>query len=214
MILDNWFSSVQIVVMITNGPSDDQIDAAARAVADNGISLFAVGECGRWFCEFLQHPHCSGPSHFIRALPAYLQCLQSEIHVIHLNSLDSVWVFASVWEILVVWVRPCTVYVCANITTTKYVFSSYTVYIKVDFLILCCLSKASLSYGTPFPPLMNTHRCLPTSVLTHILPSFSYTPTNTRTHEHTSPQLTPLSWERCNNYCSLADGVLIAAIFH
>lgn len=32
--------------MITNGRSDDQVDAAARAVADNGISLFAVGECG------------------------------------------------------------------------------------------------------------------------------------------------------------------------
>lgn len=49
----------QIVVLITNGPSDNQVDAAARAVADNGISLFAVGECGSWYCEFLQHPHCS-----------------------------------------------------------------------------------------------------------------------------------------------------------
>lgn len=32
--------------MITNGRSDDQVDAAAEAVADGGISLFAVGECG------------------------------------------------------------------------------------------------------------------------------------------------------------------------
>lgn len=39
-------TAAQIAVMITNGRSDDQVDAAARAVADNGISLFAVGECG------------------------------------------------------------------------------------------------------------------------------------------------------------------------
>ncbi|KAM7378263.1 hypothetical protein PAMA_013249 [Pampus argenteus] len=32
----------KIAVLITNGRSDDQVDAAARAVADNGISLFAV----------------------------------------------------------------------------------------------------------------------------------------------------------------------------
>ena len=61
-------TAVQIAVLITNGPSDDQVDAAARAVADNGISLFAVGECGARYCEFLQHPHCSGPSDFIQAL--------------------------------------------------------------------------------------------------------------------------------------------------
>ncbi|XP_078021207.1 uncharacterized protein col7a1l isoform X2 [Epinephelus lanceolatus] len=36
----------KIAVMITNGRSDDQVDAAARAVADNGISLFAVGLWG------------------------------------------------------------------------------------------------------------------------------------------------------------------------
>ncbi|XP_070710328.1 collagen alpha-1(VII) chain [Pempheris klunzingeri] len=36
----------KIAVIITNGPSDDQVDAAARAVADNGISLFAVGVRG------------------------------------------------------------------------------------------------------------------------------------------------------------------------
>lgn len=57
--------AVQIAVIITNGRSDDEVDAAARAVADNGISLFAVGECGTWYCEFLQHPHCSGPSDLI-----------------------------------------------------------------------------------------------------------------------------------------------------
>lgn len=75
---------VKIAVLITNGHSDDQLDAAARAVADNGISLFAVGECRSWYCEFLRHPHCSGPSDFIRALPAYLQCLQLEIHVLYI----------------------------------------------------------------------------------------------------------------------------------
>lgn len=59
------FTDTQIAVMITNGRSDDQVDVAARAVADNGISLFAVGECRTWYCEFLQHPHCSCPSDFI-----------------------------------------------------------------------------------------------------------------------------------------------------
>lgn len=39
-------AAAQIAVMITNGRSDDQVDAAAEAVADGGISLFAVGECG------------------------------------------------------------------------------------------------------------------------------------------------------------------------
>ncbi|XP_059182339.1 collagen alpha-1(XIV) chain [Centropristis striata] len=36
----------KIAIMITNGHSDDQVDDAARAVADNGISLFAVGVRG------------------------------------------------------------------------------------------------------------------------------------------------------------------------
>uniref|UniRef100_A0A3Q1J0Q4 Collagen alpha-1(VII) chain-like n=1 Tax=Anabas testudineus TaxID=64144 RepID=A0A3Q1J0Q4_ANATE len=36
----------KIAVLITNGRSDDQVDAAARAVADNGITLFAVGVQG------------------------------------------------------------------------------------------------------------------------------------------------------------------------
>ncbi|KAJ4924911.1 hypothetical protein JOQ06_003860 [Pogonophryne albipinna] len=36
----------KIVVMITNGRSGDLVDAAAKAVADNGISLFAVGVRG------------------------------------------------------------------------------------------------------------------------------------------------------------------------
>ncbi|CAJ1054849.1 collagen alpha-1(VII) chain [Xyrichtys novacula] len=36
----------KIAVLITNGRSDDQVDDAARAVADNGISLFAVGVRG------------------------------------------------------------------------------------------------------------------------------------------------------------------------
>ncbi|XP_030295316.1 collagen alpha-1(VII) chain isoform X2 [Sparus aurata] len=52
-LVDHVFSPVispdhtpKIAVLITNGPSDDQVDAAARAVADNGISLFAVGVWG------------------------------------------------------------------------------------------------------------------------------------------------------------------------
>ncbi|XP_034529729.1 collagen alpha-1(VII) chain [Notolabrus celidotus] len=36
----------KIAILITNGPSEDQFDVAARAVADNGISLFAVGVWG------------------------------------------------------------------------------------------------------------------------------------------------------------------------
>ncbi|XP_030006171.1 collagen alpha-1(VII) chain isoform X2 [Sphaeramia orbicularis] len=36
----------KITVLITNGRSEDQINAAARGVADNGISLFAVGVRG------------------------------------------------------------------------------------------------------------------------------------------------------------------------
>ncbi|XP_069556447.1 collagen alpha-1(VII) chain [Brachyistius frenatus] len=52
-LVDSVFSPVisrdftpKIAVLITNGPSDDQVDAAVRAVADNGISLFAVGVRG------------------------------------------------------------------------------------------------------------------------------------------------------------------------
>ncbi|KAK7896301.1 hypothetical protein WMY93_021626 [Mugilogobius chulae] len=36
----------KIAVLITNGRSDDQVDSAAREVADSGISLFAVGVRG------------------------------------------------------------------------------------------------------------------------------------------------------------------------
>ncbi|XP_070848719.1 collagen alpha-1(VII) chain [Chaetodon trifascialis] len=36
----------KIAVLITNGRSDDQVDAAAKVVADNGISLFAVAVRG------------------------------------------------------------------------------------------------------------------------------------------------------------------------
>ncbi|XP_035806046.2 collagen alpha-1(VII) chain isoform X2 [Amphiprion ocellaris] len=49
-LVDSVFSPVisrdfapKIAVLITNGRSDDQVDAAVRAVADNGISLYAVG---------------------------------------------------------------------------------------------------------------------------------------------------------------------------
>ncbi|XP_074554044.1 uncharacterized protein col7a1l [Halichoeres trimaculatus] len=36
----------KIAVLITNGRSEDQVDVAAKAVSDNGISLFAVGVWG------------------------------------------------------------------------------------------------------------------------------------------------------------------------
>ncbi|KAI4803223.1 hypothetical protein KUCAC02_006779 [Chaenocephalus aceratus] len=52
-LVDSVFSPVisrdhapKIVVMITNGRSGDLVDAAAKAVADNGISLFVVGVRG------------------------------------------------------------------------------------------------------------------------------------------------------------------------
>lgn len=82
---------------------------------------------------------------------------------VHLNSLDSVWVF-----------------VCRSL------ISEY-----LSVLMLLYVYTPSLLAHTvpcPFPP---THR-----------------------HKHTSPQLTPHSLQRCNNYCSLANGVLIAVIFH
>lgn len=47
-------TAAQIAVMITNGRSDDQVDAAAGAVADNGISLFAVGEYVLFYFIFYQ----------------------------------------------------------------------------------------------------------------------------------------------------------------
>lgn len=65
-----------------------------------------------------------------------------------------------------------------------------------------CMSEALFFFSSP--PLMNTRCCLPTSLLTHIQRRLS------RAHR----KLAPLSWERCSNYCSLADGALIAAIFH
>ncbi|CAG5927553.1 unnamed protein product [Menidia menidia] len=50
-LVDSMFSPVisrdftpKIAVLITNGPSDDQVEPAARIVADNGITLFAVVE--------------------------------------------------------------------------------------------------------------------------------------------------------------------------
>ncbi|KAM9704944.1 uncharacterized protein col7a1l isoform 3-T3 [Menidia menidia] len=52
-LVDSMFSPVisrdftpKIAVLITNGPSDDQVEPAARIVADNGITLFAVGVQG------------------------------------------------------------------------------------------------------------------------------------------------------------------------
>uniref|UniRef100_A0A8C6UMM6 Collagen alpha-1(VII) chain n=1 Tax=Neogobius melanostomus TaxID=47308 RepID=A0A8C6UMM6_9GOBI len=52
-LVENVFSAAisrdhapKIAVLITNGRSDDQVESAARGVADNGISLFAVGVKG------------------------------------------------------------------------------------------------------------------------------------------------------------------------
>lgn len=58
------FTATQIAVMITNGRSDDQVDNAAEAVADGGISLFAVGECG-----------CGDAAVSSLPLPTYHKCL-------------------------------------------------------------------------------------------------------------------------------------------
>ncbi|XP_065807427.1 collagen alpha-1(VII) chain isoform X1 [Labrus bergylta] len=52
--------SPKIAVLITNGRSEDQVDVAARAVADNGISLFAVGVRGADVSELrriVSEPH-------------------------------------------------------------------------------------------------------------------------------------------------------------
>ncbi|XP_039457387.1 collagen alpha-1(VII) chain isoform X3 [Oreochromis aureus] len=52
-LVDSVFSPVirrdsapKIVVLITNGQSDDQVNVSGRAVADNGITVFAVGLTG------------------------------------------------------------------------------------------------------------------------------------------------------------------------
>lgn len=119
------FCPVQIAVLITNGQSDDQVSAAVRAVADNGITIFAVGECGSCYCEFFQHPHCSSPSDFIQALPAYLQCLQLEIHVL------CIWIH---------WIQ-CG-YLCVGVlflsTWARSCFCMYThqVYLHIQYLAL------------------------------------------------------------------------------
>ncbi|XP_029969913.1 collagen alpha-1(VII) chain [Salarias fasciatus] len=62
----------KITVLITNGPSDDQVDAAVTAVADNGISLFAVGvrgadelELRRIVSEPFQEHLLLGPDFFL-----------------------------------------------------------------------------------------------------------------------------------------------------
>ena len=170
--------------MITNGRSDDQFDAAARAVADNGISLFAVGECGSRCCEFLQHPHCSGlltfypePRRLICSVcrQKFMSCTFEFIGFSVVRSL-----FLSALVQLCVF----TVYVCANITTTRYVFSPYTVCKSSLFSdSMCCISKASLSHT--FPPCSWIHTAVYPQVYLHLShPPFSYTHTHTHTHTH------------------------------
>lgn len=198
------FCPVQIAVLITNGQSDDQVNAAVRAVADNGITVFAVGECGSCYCEFFQHPHCSSPSDFIQALPAYLQCLQLEIHVLY------IWIH---------WIR-CG-YLCVGVLFLSiWARSCFCMYTQVcvckdnwSIQLLCFVCKGTLSdsVASSFSLLMNAHYRLPPSLLAHTVPC-PFPPTHR--HKHTSPQLTPHSLQRCNNYCSLANGVLIAVIFH
>lgn len=133
------FCPVQIAVLITNGQSDDQVNAAVRAVADNGITVFAVGECGSCYCEFFQHPHCSSPSDFIQALPAYLQCLQLEIHVlcIWIHWIQCGYLCVGVL-FLSTWARSCfcmytQVCVCVRITDRS---SFCALYVKAHFLIV------------------------------------------------------------------------------
>ncbi|XP_061768219.1 collagen alpha-1(VII) chain isoform X2 [Nerophis ophidion] len=57
-LVDHVFSAAisrdhapKVVVLVTNGPSDDPIDTAAREVSDNGISLYAVGVQGAHISE-------------------------------------------------------------------------------------------------------------------------------------------------------------------
>lgn len=168
------FTALQIAVMITNGRSDDRVDAAATAVADSGISLFAVGECGTRCCEFLQHPHCSGPSDFIWALPAYLQCLQLEIHVLYIwiRRIQCGYLWACV-RMLFLSVSGCThAGVRASVpTSTNYVvyvrisewliqLLYYLLYINVQFRALCVVWARV--FHPAFSLLMNTCCCLPT----------------------------------------------------
>ncbi|XP_019738705.1 collagen alpha-1(VII) chain [Hippocampus comes] len=50
----------KVAILITNGPSDDPFDAAAKEVADNGISLYAVGVRGAEEAELrttVSQPH-------------------------------------------------------------------------------------------------------------------------------------------------------------
>ncbi|XP_061663306.1 collagen alpha-1(VII) chain isoform X4 [Syngnathoides biaculeatus] len=50
----------KVAILITNGPSDDPLDAAAKEVADNGISLYAVGVRGADEAELrmtVSHPY-------------------------------------------------------------------------------------------------------------------------------------------------------------
>ncbi|TKS90840.1 Collagen alpha-1(VII) chain [Collichthys lucidus] len=60
--------ATKIAVIITNGRSDDQVDAAASSVVDNGISLFAVAFSLRWIylsdklhIQINLHVLCSSP---------------------------------------------------------------------------------------------------------------------------------------------------------
>lgn len=180
MCLFFCFTALQIAVMITNGRSDDQVDAAARAVADSGISLFAVGECGSRCCEFLQHPHCSGPSDFIWALPAYLQCLQLEIHVLYIwiRRIQCGYLWACVRMLfLSVWMHT-NIYQLCSVCKNKWVVNSAailsTVYKCAISGTLCCRSKGISSCLFPAHEyiLLFTSSI---SLLTHIFPSFSYT---------------------------------------
>lgn len=115
---------IQIAVLITNGRSDDPVEAAATLVADNGISLFAVGKCRAERWEFFWHAHF-----YLRSAGLSVCSYCRNSCPVHLNSLDSGRVLASACKLVVfeclealvqaeqylpsMYVRMCLRYLCA-----------------------------------------------------------------------------------------------------
>lgn len=129
-------TAAQIAVMITNGRSDDQVDAAAGAVADNGISLFAVGECGAGAVVEPLKLYLFIYLFFIRALPGLSapyavrnSCAK------HLDSWHWAWLICEhVWEIVVcVFFPPVSVRAIAQISERANVAA---ICVRGQFLIL------------------------------------------------------------------------------
>lgn len=119
---------------------------------------------------------------------------------VHLNSLDSVWVLVCRSLVLSALMH-VYVYIsmCVGITD----WSTFcAVYVKAPFLIV--LHQLS--------PCLWMHTTAHHQVYVHVQHLALFP--STHRHKHTSPWLTPYSLQQCNNYCSLANGVLIAVIFH